>query len=200
MPDFWNDCSHSSGCVVLSYTVGLCFQSILLLGIEFLTDGISRIARLLHHLLAHVASVKPAAVLSFVSQWVTGCFGDVFFMLDFSRLIVICLCRHFLFVCVFMFVLFPSLRTYWASWTYRFRVFIEFRNVFDCCVFKHSCLTPPETQLHELSGYDLAHCHVPPSFLSVRLLGSSLSLFLSIHQSVLGKHVVEISRLDLEDR
>ena len=33
-------------------------------------------------------------------------------MLDFSGLIVICLSRHFLFVCIYMFVLFLSFRIY----------------------------------------------------------------------------------------
>ena len=98
--------------MVLSYIVGLCFQSIFLLGTEFLTDGTFHIKLLLHYLLAYIASVKSATILTFMYQCVIGCIGDVFFMLDFSSLIVICLSRHFLFVCIYTFVLFLSFRIY----------------------------------------------------------------------------------------
>ena len=198
MPDFWNDCSHSSGWVVLSYTVGLCFQSILLLGIEFLTDGTSHIVRLLHYLLAYVASVKSAAVLTFVSQWVTGCFGDVFFMLDLSSLTVICLCDTFyLSVYLCFCCCLPLGLTELPG-----PVDLEFSSNLGMClttVFSN-ILVWLLLRLSYIKSLNMIWHIVmlPPLF--VHLLGIPLLLFLYIHQSILGKHVVELSCLDLEDR
>ena len=58
--------------------------------------------------------------------------------------LLICLSRHSLCVCVFVYVLFLLLRIYWVSWICWFRVFVKFRNVFDHYFLKYSCLTLSE--------------------------------------------------------